>query len=184
MAWAAIASPRPTSASTPSLVLAFKLISPVVRPKRFGQRVPHRREVGVEFGPFANRQSRQIFTDPESAIRQQAAKYAREKPHSTPPSISDRCRGNACRYPPGLAAPSSASQIAWQSTSPSECACEPSLERNFDAANHELAPFHQAVQIVSNSRRIHPSGLWRAPPCGWRGLLHSFSTSSRKSKIT
>src|ERR1700733_14562333 len=41
------------------------------------------------------------------------------------------------------------------------------IERHLDAADHELAPLDQPVQIVADSRVVHPNGLLDGVPgCG------------------
>ena len=34
------------------------------------------------------------------------------------------------------------------------------VERHFDAADHELAPFDQPMQIVADAGEVHPRGLF------------------------
>ena len=71
-------------------------------------------------------------------------------------SVSGKC----VPISPSAAAPRSASQSAWLSTSPIRAPHRAFLERNLDPADHELAALCKPVQVVDDPTPSHFA--WRS----------------------
>ena len=153
MACAAMASPRPT-ASTPSLVLAFRLMRSASMPSAPASACAHGREMRAEFGPLGNHDGVDM-RDAQSLLRRASARTCSRNRKLAASFHCGSLSGKCVPMSPSPAAPSSASQIACASASPSEWPTGPLIEGNFDAAQHELAATRQAVQIVADAGATH-----------------------------
>ena len=116
-------SPRPVKPS-PSLVVALMLIEPAAQPQIDGDVGDHRGHVRRELRRL--RDDRRVdVAELESARGAPAARPGAAARGCRHPCTPRRCRGNACRCRLAPNAPRIASQIAWSSTSASECPARP-----------------------------------------------------------
>ena len=137
----------------PSLVFALTLISRFERQRLSAQRVAHRRDVRRELRPLDD--DRRIDVG-DRANRPHAARPR------TPSSVSESASfqrgsvsGKCSPRSPSAAAPSSASQIACVSASPSEWPSGPRSNGIAHAAEHERATFDQPVRVEAVTDAHH-----------------------------
>ncbi len=148
-----MASPRPIS-PVPSFVFALRLICSTGCPAI--SRAPSRiaGKCGPSFGRSQNDDRIQMI-DAQLRARREACACAREKSGSAAPfhfgSVSGKCVPMSPRPP----APRSASQSAWRARRHRSGPREPLSNGTSNAADHQLAAFGQAVQIVANAGASH-----------------------------